>query len=129
MVVVARRSRSMKAASSSSRQLTAAQRGQIVQRVIVDNWTTAEAAVTAGVPERLVIAWVAGFRRYGMASLHRRQGKAVSVEIAHLRVLRPVRTLFRAFASGIRWLFAWDRPPTQPSSLRRPQDGRREGGS
>jgi hypothetical protein len=119
----------MKTASSSPHLLTAAQRGQIVQRVIVDNWTTADAAIAAGVPERVVVAWVAGFRRHGLASLHHRPGKSVRVEIADLPVLRPVRSVFRSFATRMRWLFASDRRLAEPSSIRRPQDDRREGGS
>ncbi|HEX3863004.1 MAG TPA: helix-turn-helix domain-containing protein [Stellaceae bacterium] len=52
-----------------TRDITAAQRGQIVQRVLVDGWSAAQAAATSGVSEREVARWVAAYRRYGMASL------------------------------------------------------------
>ena len=44
--------RIMKSLSSPPLTLSPAQRGQIVQRILVDGWTVAEAAAAAGVPER-----------------------------------------------------------------------------
>jgi transposase-like protein len=51
------------------RQVAAATRGQIIQRVLVDGLTPAEAAALFGVGERQVMRWVAAYRRRGMASL------------------------------------------------------------
>ena len=45
------------------------QRGRIIQRILVDGWTAAEAAASFGVTERQVVRWIAAYRRYGMASL------------------------------------------------------------
>jgi transposase len=47
----------------------AARRGQIVQRVLVDGWSAAQAAMAFGVDERDVARWVVAYRRLGMASL------------------------------------------------------------
>ena len=49
--------------------MAAAQRGQIVQRVLVDGWSAQRAAGAFGIDERVVTRWVAAYRRYGMASL------------------------------------------------------------
>jgi hypothetical protein len=49
--------------------IAAAQRGQIVQRVLVDGWSTAQAAAVFGLQERRIARWVADYRRHGMASL------------------------------------------------------------
>ena len=106
--------------------LSPAQRGRIVQRVIVDGWTSAEAAAAADVPERLVAAWVAAYRRDGMASLRHAPGKTVAAEIVRLRLGRPVGAVLRSIGQGLRWLLA-PRPPTSPSPLRRSQDDRRGG--
>ena len=76
--------RGMKKRSTEPVVLTPAQRGQIVQRVIVDGWTSAEAAAAVGVPERLVDAWVADYRRHGMASLRHVPRKTVAAEILRL---------------------------------------------
>jgi transposase len=57
------------------RRMTTAERGQIVQRVLVDGWSAAQAAATFRVGERQVMRWVAAYRRHGMASL--REGAAV----------------------------------------------------
>lgn len=47
----------------------AATRGRIVQRVLVDGWSAAQAAAVFDVGERQVVRWVAAFHRHGMASL------------------------------------------------------------
>jgi leucine-zipper of insertion element IS481 len=120
------RSRSMKG-PSQPRPLSAAQRGQVVQRIIVDKWTTADAAAVAGVPERLVAAWVADYRRNGMASLRRPSRRTVAAEIVQSRLLRPARFVLRGVAIGMSWLFAWERRPVSPSPIRRSQDDRRGG--
>ena len=105
--------------------LTTAQRGQIVQRVIVEGWTAADAATAAGVPERLVAAWVADYRRHGMASLRHRPGKSVAAEIVQLRLL-PVRLVLHGLAIAARGLLAGRRRPVPPSPIRRAPGDRRE---
>jgi len=118
----------MKNDSAMRRTLTPAERGQIVQRVIVDGWTSAQAAGAAAVPERLVDAWVADYRRYGMASLRHAPSKTIAAEVVRLRLLQPVRAVFRGISSGARQLLVRERP-VPPSPLRRSQDDRRGGGS
>jgi hypothetical protein len=118
--------RSMKAVSSQPQHLTPAQRGQIVQRVIVDHWSTADAAAAAGVPEHLVAAWVADFRRHGMASLRRRPGTSATGDFVRRRILGPLRLALRAVAGGTLGLLAPQRP-LPPLPIRRSQDDR--GGS
>jgi transposase-like protein len=120
------RSRSMKGVSTHSYKLTAAQRGQIVQRVIVGGWAIADAAAAAGVPERLVAAWVADYRRHGMASLRHRPSKTFAAEYVRRRFLRPAGLVLRGLAISMRWLFASERP-VPPSPIQRSQDDRRGG--
>jgi hypothetical protein len=120
--------RGMKKRSAQPVTLTPAQRGQIVQRVIVDGWTSAEAAAAVSVPERLVDAWVADYRRYGMASLRHVPRKTVAAEILRLWLGGPVRAVSRTVSTGLRRLFARQQP-TSPSSLDRLNDDRRGGGS
>jgi hypothetical protein len=55
--------------AASSDNSAAATRGQIVQRVLVDGWSAAQAAAAFEVGERQVVRWVAAYRRHGMASL------------------------------------------------------------
>jgi helix-turn-helix protein len=121
-----RRWRSMKGHSSQPRSLTAAQRGQIVQRVIVDGWTIADAAAAARLSERIVAAWVNDFRQHGMASLRQRPGKIVAAGYLRHRFARYLRLVFRGAGLGVRWLFAIERP-APPSSIRQSRDDRRGG--
>lgn len=105
---------------------TPAQRGQIVQRVIVDGWTCAEAAAAAGIPEQLVDAWVAAFRRHGMGSLRHAGRQPGAGAILRLRLYRPPVSLWAALASRLgRWFLA--ERPTGPASLRHLRDDRRGG--
>jgi hypothetical protein len=55
--------------SAKGRDIAAAQRGQIIQRVLVDGWSAAQAAAAFDIQERQVTRWVADYRRHGMASL------------------------------------------------------------
>jgi Helix-turn-helix domain len=121
-----RRWRGMKVHSSQPRPLTAAQRGQVVQRVIVDGWTIADAAAAARLPERIVAAWVNDFRQNGMASLREKPGKTVIAGYFHHRFARPVRLALRGLRLGFRRLFAFERSAL-PSSIRQSRDDRRGG--
>jgi len=56
------------------RQIPAARRAQIIQRVLVDGWSPARAAEAFELKERWVADWVAAYRRRGMASLRDREG-------------------------------------------------------
>jgi hypothetical protein len=59
----------MSRVSSNLRDITPAQRGQIIQHVLVDGWSPAQAAAVYGIGELHVARWVAAYRRHGMASL------------------------------------------------------------
>ena len=104
--------------------MTPARRAIIVQRVLVDEWTSAEAAAAFGVSERQVDLWVADFQRSGMTSLRRAPGKTVVVEILHLALGRPIRGAARWIMSGLRRVFVQERVP-HPLPLRRLNDDRR----
>ena len=89
------RSRVMKNTELRRRAISVAQRGQIVQRVIVDGWTSGEVAAAFGVPRRLVEVWVSDFRRHGMASLRQEPGRTIASEIIRFTLWRPVRAMWR----------------------------------
>ena len=108
----------MNTTSAQPRKMTVARRALIVQRVLVDRWTSAKAAATFGVSEHLVNIWVADYRRYGMAGLRRTPGKIVALEILHLAIGRPLRGAARTIANELRRLFVRERLP-QPLPLRR----------
>lgn len=116
----------MKNRSAQSVALSPAQRGQIVQRILVEGWTSADAAAVLGVPERLVDAWVADYRRYGMSSLRHVPRKTFAAEILRLWLGRPVRAVSWAISNLPRRRFARELPPS-PSPLRRSNDDRRGG--
>jgi leucine-zipper of insertion element IS481 len=116
----------MKHASGQRDTSTVARRALLVQRVLVDGWTSAKAAATFGVSERLVNAWVADYRRHGMTSLRRPPRKTVAFEIVQLTIGRPIRGCARMVANRLRRLVVRDRP-SQPLPLRRSNDDRRGG--
>jgi hypothetical protein len=82
------------------RQVTTAERGNIVQRVLVDGWSTAEAAARFGVGERRVAIWVAAYRRHGMTSL--RDARGAAIDRAPQRWLWLLRILGARLAAGLR---------------------------
>jgi transposase len=59
----------MRADSVQQRDLAAAQRALIVQRVLVEGWTPEEAGAPFGVDGRSVARWVAAYQRQGMSAL------------------------------------------------------------
>ena len=107
--------------------ITVARRALIVQRVLVDGWTSAKAAATFGVTERQVNAWVADYRRYGMTSVRRAAGDTLAAKIVQLTVSRPVRKTVSRIAKGFRRLFVAE-PPPSPLPLRRSNDDHIGGG-
>lgn len=116
--------RDMKNHMSRRPAITIAKRGQIIQRVLVDGWTSGAVAQSFDVPERLVDLWVADYRRDGMASLRHKPRKTIAAEIVHVTVWRPLCAIHRKISIGLRRLFAMDdRVPPLP--LRRSnKDGR-----
>jgi transposase-like protein len=108
----------MKNTELSRRTISVAQRGQIVQRVIVDGWTSVEVAAAFGVPKRLVEVWVTDFRRHGMASLRQDPGRTIATEmIRRFTVWRPVRAMWRKLLMGFHGSLTPE-PPVQPLPLR-----------
>jgi transposase-like protein len=113
--------------STKGRQaISAARRGQIVQRVIVDGWTNARAAAAFDLPQRLVEVWVADYRRRGMASLRHAPRRSVAAEIIALRLLRPVAALLHRTRQSWRRLVV-HRRQAEPAPLRGRSDDRRDG--
>ena len=88
----------MDALLSKSCGIAAAQRGQIVQRVLVDGWSTAQAAATFGLQERRVARWVADYRRDGMASLRENDAG----ELLWQRWIRRLRGAVARCYGGVR---------------------------
>jgi hypothetical protein len=78
--------------------IAAVRRGQIIQRILVDGWSPAEAAAFLGVGQRQVVQWVAAYRRDGMASL---RGDFAS-ERAPARWARRLRAVMARFFAGLR---------------------------
>jgi len=106
------------------RSITVARRALIVQRVLVDGWTSAKAAAVFGVSERQVDVWVADFRRSGMTSLRRAPGKTLAAQILHLTILRLVHGIASRIAGALRRRRLRTRLP-QPLPMRRFNDDRR----
>jgi hypothetical protein len=111
----------MNHASSEARTITVARRALIVQRVLVDGWTSAQAAAAFDVSDRLVDAWVADYRRRGMTSLRRVQGKTVIAEVIGRVLMRPIRGAAHRIATRFYRLPASDRLAA-PLPLRRSSD-------
>ena len=91
--------------------MTMARRALIVQRVLVDGWSTAKAASAFGVSKRLVDVWVADYRRHGMMSLRRSAGETLASEIVQLTISQPIRGLASRVGAAIRRLFLRNRVP------------------
>ncbi len=84
--------------SAKGREIAAAQRGQIIQRMLVDGWSAAQAAEAFLIEERQIARWVADYRRHGMSSLH----ADYAAESLHHRWIRAWRGwLLRGFG-GLR---------------------------
>jgi hypothetical protein len=116
----------MKTTSARPRSIPLARRALVVQRILVDRWTSAEAAAVFDVSERQVDIWVADFRRDGMRSLRRPARKALPAEIVRFTISRPVRRLASRIASALRRPFLRKRIPN-PLPLQRLNDDRSSG--
>jgi transposase-like protein len=101
--------------------ISAARRGQIVQRVIVDGWTTARTAEAFELPQRLVEIWVTDYRRRGMASLRESPRRGIA-GLMMLRLVCPMAALSR-------WLRDRLAPPRRvpPAAMPGDHDDRRGG--
>src|ERR1700730_9059915 len=106
-------------APPGSHTITVPPRALIVQRVLVDGWTSAKVAATFGVLERQVDAWVADYRRHGMTSLRRAASETLPAKILPLTILRPVRKIAFRMARGFRRLVVADAPLSGRPYLRR----------
>ena len=107
----------MKNTKLRHRTISVAQRGQIVQRVLVEGWTSIEVAAAFGVPRRIVEVWVTDFRRHGMASLRQDPGRTIAAEMILFTLCRPVRAMWRKLLIGARGSLAPE-PLVQPLPLR-----------
>ena len=114
----------MKTASAQRRTITVARRALIVQRILVDGWTSAEAAAAFGISKREVDLWVADFRRSGMTSLRRAPAKTLASHIVPLMISQPVRGIALRTASTLRRLLLREQR-SEPLSLQRLNDDRR----
>ena len=109
--------------SGKHRTVTVTQRAQIIQRVLVDGWSAGEAAEAFAVERRLVEAWVADYRRHGMASLRRTPKKSIPAEMIRLRLSEPAATLYRRLLAALRATVN-SAPASRPLPVRRPRGDR-----
>src|SRR5262249_26920068 len=124
MVGTTPRLRGMSKTPFGSPAITVPRRALIIQRVLVDGWTSAKVAATFDVSERQVDAWVADYRRRGMTSLRHGAGWPPIAKVMPLTVARPVREAARRLANGLRRLLAGKPPPQPLLLLRRAKDDR-----
>ena len=113
----------MSNASFGHHAITLARRALIIQRVLVEEWTSAKAAATFGVSERQVEKWVADYRRRGMASLRHAGGGRITGKLAQVKVLQPVREIGISMADAVRRIFE-PQPFVRPLPSRRSNDDR-----
>jgi transposase-like protein len=113
-------------ASKKMRLITNVQKGQIIQRVLVDRWSIAAAAAAFDLEERRVAAWIADYRRHGMASLRNAPSRSLAAEIFRLKLAQPLTLAWRRLAGGLRRVFVRE-PAAPPSPLRRLPEDRRGG--
>jgi transposase-like protein len=99
------------------RTISIVQRAQIVQRVIVDGWTSVEVAAAFDVPTQLVEVWVANYRRNGMASLRQDVARTIAAEMIQLTVWRPLRAMLHQILIRRRGSLTAE-PLVQPLPLR-----------
>ena len=78
--------------------ITAAQRAQLIQRVLVDGWSPAQVAKSCGFEERQIARWVADYRRRGMASL---RADIAPERLYHRAIARVRLALVQGF--GLVW--------------------------
>ena len=116
----------MKKVSARPRTIPPARRALIIQRILVDRWTSAETAAAFDVSERQVDIWVAEFRRDGMRSLRRTPRTTLPAEIVHVMISRPVRGIAGSLAGALRRLLAGERL-TNRLPRQRLNDDRRSG--
>jgi len=115
----------MKTAPARPRSIPLARRALIVQRVLVDKWTSAKVAAAFDVSEREVDDWVADFRRSGMTSLRRAPGKTRATLVVHRVIWRPVQEIATRLTYRLRQLLVRERLH-QPLPLQRFNDDRRD---
>lgn len=84
--------------SCNSGEISPAKRGQIIQRVLVDGWTPAQAGLAFGVTELQIMRWIAAYRRYGMASL---RGE-VAAEYSPASWVRGLHALLARWVGALR---------------------------
>ena len=116
----------MKTTSVRPRSIPLARRALIVQRIIVDGWTSAETAAAFDVSERQVDISVVDFRRDGMRSLRRKPGKTFAADVIRLSIWRTVRGITSRIATTFRRPSRAERS-FRPSPLQRLNDDRRSG--
>ena len=117
----------MKYFSSERCSIGPAQRGQIIQRIIVDGWSVAAAASALHVPERLVEAWLVDYRRHGMQSLRHTPRKSVTAEMVRLKLGEPLLTALH-LARSLLHPSHRRASRVEPLPPRRLRDERRRGG-
>jgi Homeodomain-like domain-containing protein len=79
--------------SKNSGDIGAVQRARIIQRVLVDGWSLAQASAVFDLPERRIARWVHDYKRRGMASLR-------EAEPAERAIQRWLGLVAGAFARG-----------------------------